>query len=179
MPEAIKMYPTMTEALFLYPEEIRFMNMESEKPSHTFKIAASMISFNSLAGHCALASREKDAWSFYDLEAQKKVVDVEKSLLCRTRTDRSIDQQISSLNFHPDGLILSTGHTNGTICLWDIRSCKMIKELNAFQSPGKAIKSFSFSNRGYMFACAPQESMSIKLFDMRKQFEETSITIAP
>jgi len=72
------------------------------------------------------------------------------------------------MKFHPDGLILVTGHQSGKLNIWDIRSQQIIKTIEAYQN--EEIESFSFSNRGFMFACSGKSSNSVKLYDMRNQF---------
>lgn len=60
------------------------------------------------SGIAALATGEK--WSLYDLQEGSEIYSVETG------------DTITEIKFHPDGLILSTGHTNGELKLWDIRT---------------------------------------------------------
>jgi WD40 repeat protein len=57
----------------------------------------------------ALGSQD-GTWTLFDLSEGEE--------LCRCETG----ERISEIKFHPDGLIMATGHGNGDLKLWDIRS---------------------------------------------------------
>ena len=103
----------------------------------------------------ALAQGEK--WSLFDLEEGAEIYSVETG------------EPITEIKFHPDGLIMSTGHENGNVKLWDIRTQAIIQTLHG-NSP---VRKVVFSNKGYHLA-ASWDSY-VKLFDMRKGFAATDI----
>ena len=86
------------------------------------------------------------------------------------------DGKITALEFHPDGLLLISGHEKGALNIWDVRSSKLVKKLQPYKD--SAVMSVTFSNRGILFACAAASSANpVKIFDMIKQFAETEIPI--
>lgn len=56
----------------------------------------------------ALAQGSK--WSLFDLSEGAEICSVDTG------------EPITEIQFHPDGLIMSTGHSNGDLKLWDIRT---------------------------------------------------------
>jgi WD40 repeat protein len=103
----------------------------------------------------ALAQGEK--WSLFDLEEGAEIYSVETG------------EPITEIKFHPDGLIMSTGHENGNVKLWDIRTQAIIQTLHG-DSP---VRKVVFSNKGYHLAAS--WDTCVKLFDMRKGFGATDI----
>ena len=78
------------------------------------------------------------------------------------------------MEFHPDGLLLGTGHTDGSVNIWDIRSQKQIKSLRKGNS---SCTQLSFSEKGYHLAVLWSESGQAYLYDMRKNFQETNLEL--
>lgn len=107
------------------------------------------------SGMVALAQGDK--WTLYDLQEGVEITSV------------STSDPLTCIKFHPDGLIISTGHTSGDVKLWDIRTESIIQTLHG-EEP---VRSITFSNKGYHLA-AGWESC-VKLFDMRKGFAATDI----
>ena len=56
---------------------------------------------------------------------------------------------MESLSMHPDGVIVGTGHTQGVVKIWDIRTKEVGFETNY---PMSRVQAFDFSERGFYFA---------------------------
>jgi len=108
------------------------------------------------------------SWSFTDIPHNTvlKKVESEKDGVYAT-----------SIQFHPDGLILATGLTNGSIKVWDIRQQNIVGTLRHTVAlhPDAAdisVSSISFSENGYFFASSGNvketNSGSVNLWDLRK-----------
>lgn len=96
-------------------------------------------SFQPLKSYCAIAA--VDQWVFLDIESQK--------VLCEIDLPQQ-NQSIESIEFHPDGLLLATGHSKGCLNIWDIRIQKVIKTIQT--NFDDCLESITFSNKGYQFA---------------------------
>ena len=157
------------QGILIYDDKVDIVNIGDSKGVVTIAIAVSMISFNAALGdYCAISDKERTSWAFLELANYSN-----KGFETKAETLPG-DGKITTLDFHPDGLLLTTGHESGVLNIWDIRSSKLIKKLSPFKED--PIKSVSFSNLGYYFACASTKSNTVKLFDIRKQFAETAIT---
>lgn len=71
--------------------------------------------------------------------------------------------KITSLQIHPDGIILATGHENGKVIIWDIREGKQMKQVNAFDTK---IRRIEFSYKG-IHIMVVGESNTIKLWSLK------------
>jgi WD40 repeat protein len=76
-------------------------------------------------------------------------------------------EEVHSLEFHPDGLMLAVGLKNGVIKIYDMRNQQVIKELEAFKGQGE-VTNISFSNKGAHFAATWKNIETAKLFNLRK-----------
>lgn len=62
--------------------------------------------------------------------------------------------QVTSLELHPDGLIMAIGLSNGKIMIYDIRDMVMAHQLDEPQGSNVAVNKIEFSNKGvFMAAC--------------------------
>jgi pre-mRNA-processing factor 19 len=107
------------------------------------------------SGHYFVTATANAQWQLFDA--------VHKSLLAVvTASDSST--VFTSCAFHPDGLILGTGTTSGTLKVWDVREQKLVKDL-----PGHtgSIHSVVFSENGYLAASGAANG-EIKIWDLRK-----------
>ena len=59
--------------------------------------------------HCALAQADGN-WSLFDCKRGQIVVEVDSK------------EAMRAIEFHPDGLLLATGHGNTEVKVWDIRT---------------------------------------------------------
>ena len=79
------------------------------------------------------------------------------------------EQEITSLQFHPDGLMLVTGLKDGVLKIYDIRSHQEIFKIADY--PGE-VSSLAFSNRGLNFAAAWGDV--VRVFNLKKLGKEVS-----
>jgi pre-mRNA-processing factor 19 len=70
----------------------------------------------------------------------------------------------SSIDFHPDGLLLGTGTVDSTLKIWDVKSGTIATTFSDFS--GK-VASLSFSENGYYLATASECNL-VKIWDLRK-----------
>lgn len=69
----------------------------------------------------------------------------------------------TSVQFHPDGLILATGTASKVVRIWELRQVKNVAVFEGHLGPVTAL---SFSENGYHLATAAAEG--VKLWDLRK-----------
>lgn len=78
----------------------------------------------------------------------------------------------SSVQFHPDGIILGTGTSDGKLRLWDVKAQSNVATLENHK--GK-ISSIAFSENGYMVATAAEGEGVVRLWDLRKLDQSATI----
>ncbi|RCH80657.1 hypothetical protein CU098_006668, partial [Rhizopus stolonifer] len=93
-------------------------------------------------------------WSLYDFESAKPVVE----------TFHAQEQGYSSIQFHPDGMILGAGTTDGVVQIWDVKSQKVAAQ---FEDHAGHVKAIAFSENGYILATASEDNL-VKIWDLRK-----------
>ncbi|KAH8811945.1 WD40-repeat-containing domain protein [Xylogone sp. PMI_703] len=112
---------------------------------------------NSLALHpCGeiLASVGVDkSFVFYDLPASKQVTQV------------YTDSELTTAAFHPDGHLFVTGGVDGQIKIFHTKT----GEPAATFDLGGPVQDISFSENGFWFAAVAKDSMTITIFDLRKE----------
>ncbi|RUS13758.1 WD40-repeat-containing domain protein [Endogone sp. FLAS-F59071] len=103
-------------------------------------------------------------WAFHDLSTGKMYVQA---------TDPETQTGYSSVQFHPDGMILGTG-TDAVVRIWDVRA-----QQNIATFPGHTGKvgALAFSENGYMLATASQDNL-VKLWDLRNLVNTKTLTLA-
>mmetsp|Transcript_18738 Transcript_18738/g.19495 ORF Transcript_18738/g.19495 Transcript_18738/m.19495 type:complete len:546 (-) Transcript_18738:74-1711(-) len=74
------------------------------------------------------------------------------------------NDEFSTAQFHPDGLILATGTDKGAVRLWDIREQQNAANLTEHTS---TILSLSFNENGYLLASGGNDGVA-HIFDLRK-----------
>lgn len=119
------------------------------------------VAFQPLNDYCTFSSGK--SWSFYDLNEQRALCTIEA------------EHELHSIEFHPDGLLMATGHQDRTMSIWDIRTQKVFTTIRNDDIQGTLLNQICFSNKGYQFAAAWKDSNVIKLYDMRKNFAATDI----
>lgn len=99
------------------------------------------------------------SWNFWDLTSASMVKEI-------TYSEETISsaEYFSSCAFHPDGLIIGTGISNGMLKLWDIRVQKIVANLSEH---AQKINSISFNENGYLCATGSDDG-SCKIWDLRK-----------
>ncbi len=92
-------------------------------------------------------------------------MDVSREGLLKVVGAKEQDIRFQSCSFHPDGLILGTGTSNGAFKIWDIREQKNVINLTGHTG---SIKSISFSENGYLVATGAANGV-VNVWDLRKQ----------
>lgn len=105
------------------------------------------------SGDYAATGSKDGSWALYDVNGGSELKRMAGSVA------------LSTVNFHPDGLILAAGGVDGQIRLFDLKSWKLATSL-AGQHTGP-ISSFAFAENGFQCASAEQSGV-IKLWDLRK-----------
>lgn len=95
-----------------------------------------------------------NAWGMYNMETGAK--------LCQIELD---DGDLTCLTVHPDGLMMSTGSSNGVINLWDIRTQKPVATLEGHKAP---VTSLQFSEKAIHLASASTKENSALLWSLKK-----------
>ncbi|KAE9592361.1 hypothetical protein Lal_00028351 [Lupinus albus] len=94
-------------------------------------------------------------WCFYDMSSGTCLTQVSES--------SGSSEGYTSAVFHPDGLILGTGTTEGLVKIWDVKSQANVARFDGHVGPVTAI---SFSENGYFLATAAHDG--VRLWDLRK-----------
>jgi len=92
------------------------------------------------------------SWGFHDLSEGKMLAQLQSTA------------PISSIQFHPDGLILGTGLVTSVVQIWDVKSQKNVA---SFEGHKDKVLDISFSENGYYLATVGQEN-TVKLWDLRR-----------
>lgn len=106
------------------------------------------------SGNYAVSASEDGSWAFLDLAAGQLLRHVKEE-------GAGVN---SSVNFHPDGLILGVGTADGAIKIWDITSQTNVANCEGHTG---AVNSVAFSENGYYMASGSQDG-SVKLWDLRR-----------
>jgi len=72
---------------------------------------------------------------------------------------------IHAVEFHPDGLMLATGLSNGIVNIWDLRASAKVFN---FKGNTGDVHSLSFSEKGYYLAACENGDNSARIWDLRK-----------
>lgn len=124
--------------------------------SHVVKIHTedvTGISLHATGDYLATASLDR-SWGFHDIHTGA----------CLLKVSRPHDNAgLSSIAFHPDGLILGTGTTDSVVRIWDV---KVQENVASFEGHTGKITDITFSENGFYLATAAEDS--IKLWDLRK-----------
>lgn len=82
-------------------------------------------------------------------------------------TDSNVTKGFSAVSFHPDGIYLGTGSSQGLVQVFDIRTQKGIANLKGANDHTDAVNSMSFSENGYYLATGSEDGSAI-VWDLRK-----------
>ncbi|CAO2165770.1 unnamed protein product, partial [Urochloa humidicola] len=80
----------------------------------------------------------------------------------------------TSASFHPDGLVLGTGATDGFVKIWDVKTQSKVTKLEGHVEP---VTDMSFSGNAYLLATAALDGF--KLWDIRKLTRDFSTIFSP
>lgn len=151
-------HPTEDVAITASPDStIRVWNANNGSCSSiikTHKAAVTGLSLHAL-GDYVLSSSEDRHWAFSDINSGKT--------FCRV-TDNQVDSALTCTQFHPDGLILGTGHEDSQIKIWDLKSGDNVANFPGHSGP---VVAMSFSENGYYLATGADDT-TVKLWDLRK-----------
>ncbi|CAG8606803.1 3945_t:CDS:2, partial [Dentiscutata heterogama] len=103
-------------------------------------------------------------WAFHDIETVQTLVTVESN---------EVKDGYSTVEFHPDGLILGTGTIDSVVRIWDVKSQQNVA---SFTGHTGRVTSISFSENGYFLATASEDNL-VKLWDLRKLSNFHTLTI--
>ncbi|CDS05955.1 hypothetical protein LRAMOSA08483 [Lichtheimia ramosa] len=109
---------------------------------------------------CGLDSK----WSFYDFESGKSIVDA---------VDSEYTSGYTSIQFHPDGMILGAGTVDSAVRIWDVKSQSIAATFG--EHTGK-VNALAFSENGYILATASEDNI-VKIWDLRKLSNTKSFTL--
>jgi pre-mRNA-processing factor 19 len=142
---------------------------KAEESGKTFTLAHTITEFKSaVTGICIhpcadyFAAVSKDgSWGLYDLSTGSKLLQGTSA------------QELTSLDIHPDGILIALGTTSGLIQIVDIRTGQ---ESATFQAESKEeVTSLSFSENGYYLASATMTQ--VEVWDLRKLIKAGTIAI--
>uniref|UniRef100_A0A7S1KUT8 Pre-mRNA-processing factor 19 n=1 Tax=Percolomonas cosmopolitus TaxID=63605 RepID=A0A7S1KUT8_9EUKA len=99
------------------------------------------------------ATSSKDAsWSFYDVGTGTAYCNLPSK------------EPLSTIKFHPDGIIAATATMSGKVQLWNLKNQSVVATMDLHQG---AINSLCFSENGFeMVTCS--EDQTAKIIDLRK-----------
>lgn len=105
-----------------------------------------------------------NTWSFYDIASTRVIQSFDAGLESTCLVGSLyVDGILNAIQFHPDGLIMATGVSNGVIQVWDMKTQSVVTNFSEHQ---EAIQSIAFSENGYYMASAAVDGM-VKLWDLR------------
>lgn len=115
------------------------------------------------SGSYLITALGNGSWSFLDIERRQtlRVVNPEEA----GATFDSQNRGLTSINTHPDGLLVSTGDNNGNFNLFDLREQKCVSQMKLRDS---SITSISFSENGYLCAYGDSNGQ-VDVIDLRKR----------
>lgn len=132
--------------------------------SHTindFKGAATSVRVHPCAEFFAAASKD-GSWGVYDLSTGTSLL------------HGSAEEQWTSLDIHPDGILLALGTGSGLVQIVDIRTGQVSATLQD-ESSKHSITSLSFSENGYYLASG--NASAVDIWDLRKLIKAGSIPV--
>ncbi len=106
-------------------------------------------------------------------DANWHFLDVSRSACLKVVTAAEHDTIYSSCTFHPDGLILGTGTTAGTLKIWDVREQKNVSSIKEHSG---SINTIAFSENGYLAATGSNDG-TVKIWDLRKLISTKALEV--
>ena len=84
------------------------------------------------------------------------------------------DANLTSITVHPDGLMMATGCSNGSISIWDIRSQNKVATMSEHKSP---ITSLKFSNKGIHLASGCEKENVVLLYNLKNRMQDPPLKL--
>ncbi|MFC9502585.1 XRE family transcriptional regulator [Streptomyces sp. NPDC057002] len=85
----------------------------------------------------------------------------------RTLAERRVRAGVTGAAFTPDGRTLATGHTDGTVRLWEPAGPDGVRELSAVDGPGGEVRAMAFAPDGRRLATGSTD-FTVRLWDVRE-----------
>lgn len=104
---------------------------------------------------------EDGNWNVVNLERKESIAEINSN------------SSITASSLHHDGLILATGHINGAVKLWDLRTQKLAFELKS--DLVEEVTSLNFSLKGALLAATSKDNVATRLLNIKKQNEQSLI----
>ncbi|KAI9312014.1 WD40-repeat-containing domain protein [Dichotomocladium elegans] len=104
-------------------------------------------------------------WGLYDFETGKTIVDA---------VDSEYTSGYTTIEFHPDGMLLGAGTVDSAVRIWDVKSQSVAATFG--EHAGK-INALAFSENGYIVATASEDNL-VKIWDLRKLSNTKTFTLA-
>lgn len=113
--------PYAAHQIFVTGRESGIVDMKTERYTFRVKCHANVTcgSFQPIGGDFLVVGSDDCSWSFHDVHNDK--------LLTKVQTEAPI----TSIQFHPDGLVLGVGLANGKVIIYDIRTQERAIELQS------------------------------------------------
>ena len=118
-------------------------------------------SFHPIPSYLVCGS-DDGSWSLHDLASRELLVKVE------------VGTPISSIEIHPDGLIVAMGLVNGKVVIYDLRTQELAIELEA--PAARPVSRIEFSNKGMYLAVSWQNADFMRVYSLHKQCAYVDIT---
>lgn len=126
-------------------------NGESLSTISTHTKAVTSISLHPIGDYVLSGSLDK-SWAFSDIQTGKTI-------------SSSVGAAgVSSIQWHPDGIIFGAGTSDNVVRIWDI---KQPSNIHNFEGHTGSVSAVAFSENGYYLASA-SEDHTVKLWDLRK-----------
>jgi pre-mRNA-processing factor 19 len=107
-----------------------------------------------ITGNFIASSSLDGTWKLHDCVSAQTITSANGS-----------DKGISSLAFHPDGLLMATGGQQGAVAIWDMKSASTAQKI--LEGHTQSVASLAFSENGYMMASGSDDG-TVRLWDLRK-----------
>ncbi|KAG0142777.1 hypothetical protein CROQUDRAFT_662100 [Cronartium quercuum f. sp. fusiforme G11] len=118
------------------------------------------------SGTLLLSGSLDGTWAIHDLQHASGTP---TTLITVSLDDVPAGVGVSSVQWHPDGVILAVGLTDSSIKIFDAKTSACAANFPGHADVGGgSIRSLSFSENGYSLASLSAQATAIKLWDLRK-----------